>query len=198
MQEEQMNILAIQGSPRRHGNTRAVLDVVVEAAEGAGANVDVIRLAEFKNISGCLECFGCQKEKSEPACAVDDDIQAVLKKATKSDLILWATPVFCWSPSWLAKIAMDRFYCMFKFHEDGHVDSLLEGRKQAAVITAGGDENDGADLVQESFRRLTEYSKCQWLGAFVAASVTDPKTIRGDQSLNERAREFGRKLATGT
>ena len=36
------------------------------------------------------------------------------------------------------------------------------------------------------------------LGALVAASVTDPTTIRGDQSLNERARKFGRKLATGT
>ena len=192
-----MNILAIQGSPRPNGNTRAVLDIVVEAAERAGANVNMVRLAEFKNISGCLECFGCQKKESEPACAVDDDIQGVLKKATESDLVLWATPVFCWSPSWLAKMAMDRFYCMFKFHEDGQFDSLLDGKAQAAVITAGGDEHDGADLVQESFRRLAEFSKCKWLGAFIAASVTDARTIRGDRPLSERAREFGRKLATG-
>jgi len=142
-----MNILAIQGSPRPNGNTRAVLDIVVEAAERAGANVNMVRLAEFKNISGCLECFGCQKKESEPACAVDDDIQGVLKKATESDLVLWATPVFCWSPSWLAKMAMDRFYCLFKFEAPDKVRCLIEGRKMAAVVTAGGPESDGAEFI---------------------------------------------------
>ena len=192
-----MKILAIQGSPRRAGNTCAVLDIVLEAASQAGAQTEVVGLSEFKDISGCLECFACQAVDNEPGCAVKDDLQSVLEKATRSDLVLWATPVFCWSPSWLVKTAMDRFYCLFKFREDGQFDTLVEGRKMAAIITAGGGGDDGADLVQETFRRMANFSKGKWLGAFVAANVKDPETIRADAVLVSRAREFGRKLADG-
>lgn len=193
-----MKVLAIHGSPRRTGNTRAVLDIVLQAAQDAGAQTEVAQLSELKALSGCLECFACQQEASDPGCAVNDDLQDVLKKATQSDVVLWTTPVFCWSPSWLVKMAMDRFYCLFKFHEDGEHDSLLEGRRQAAIITAGGGEDDGADLVQESFRRLANFSKGEWLGALIAAHVENPDTIRADVTLLHRAREFGRKLANSS
>ncbi len=193
-----MKILAIHGSPRRTGNTRAVLDIVLQAAQDAGAHTEVAQLSELKGLSGCLECFTCQQEASEPGCAVNDGLQDVLRKSTQSDVILWATPVFCWSPSWLVKMAMDRSYCLFKFHEDGEHDSLLEGRRQAAIITAGGGADDGADLVQESFRRLANFSKGEWLGALIAAHVENPDTIRADSALLHRAREFGRKLANSS
>jgi hypothetical protein len=86
-------------------------------------------------------------------------------------------------------------YCMFKFRENGEFDTLLEGRKLAVIITAGGEETDGADLVMETFRRLAVFSKCTWLGALTAANATDPATIRADTALVKRAREFGRRLA---
>ena len=190
-----MKILAIQGSPRREGNTQAVLGIVLQAAEQAGATTEVVHLSELKNLSGCIECFACQNEKDKPACALMDDMQDVLAKVLESDLILWATPVFCWSPSWLVKMAMDRFYCLFKFKEDGQTDCLLEGRRVAAVITAGGGEDDGADSVKEAYRRLAEFSKTTWLGTLVAANVASPEAIHADADLVERARRFGRQLA---
>ena len=191
-----MKILAIQGSPRLEGNTQAVLDIVLEAARQAGAETETVQLSQLKIRSGCLECFTCQQSPDEPGCVVQDDMQGVLAKVLETDVVVWAIPVFCWSPSWLAKMAMDRFYCVFKFKEDGQFDSLVEGRKVAAVITAGGSENDGADLVQETCKRLAEFSKGQWLGAFVAANVANPEAIRADAALLERARQFGRALAS--
>ena len=191
-----MNILALQGSPRPEGNTQAVLDIVLQAARDAGAETEVVQLSELENISGCVECQACKDEPNEPGCALDDDMLSVLDKALACDVAVWATPVFCWAPSWLAKMAMDRFYCMFKHGKDGQVDSLMRGRRMAAVITAGGGEDDGADLVTETCRRLTAYSQCEWLGALVAANVTDPETIRADTGLIERARQFGAKLAS--
>ncbi len=190
-----MKILAIQGSPRRDGNTQAVLDLVLAAAGQTGAETDVVHLAEMKNLSGCIECKACQKTRDQPACALNDDMQAVYARVLDSDLLVWATPVFCWSPSWLSKMAMDRIYCMFKFREDGGLDSLIEGKRQAAVITAGGGEDDGADLVTETCRRLAEFSKCSWLGSLVAANVVSPQQIRATAELVERAREFGNRLA---
>lgn len=191
-----MNILALQGSPRREGNTQALLDVVLEAARQAGAETQLVELSQLDNVSGCMECKACKKNPAEPACALDDDIQEILSKSLASDLVVWATPVFCWSPSWLAKMAMDRYYCMFKYKKDGQVDSLMRGRKMAAVITAGGGKDDGADLVEETCRRLTAFSQCEWLGALVAANVESPESIRKDTDLMERARQFGGLLAS--
>ena len=191
-----MNILALQGSPRRDGNTQAVLDVVLQAARQVGAETKLVELSQLENLSGCIECKTCKKNPDEPGCALDDDMQDVLGKALESDVVVWATPVFCWAPTWLAKMAMDRFYCMFKYKKDGQIDSLMRGRKMAAIITAGGGEDDGADLVKETCRRLAAFSQCDWLGAFVAANVTDPETILADTNLIERAREFGGQLAS--
>jgi len=189
-----MKILALQGSPRSDGNTQAVLDVVLAAAQQAGADTETILLSELKDLTGCRECHACQAKSSEPGCAIEDDMQAVLDKAMKADVIVWATPVFCWSPAWLLKMAMDRFYCMFKFDEAGNYTCLLDGRKMAAVVTAGGGEKDGADLVTETCQRMSGFSKTQWLGAFAACQVKTPDTIRADMALLERAKAFGRQL----
>lgn len=191
-----MKILALQGSPRSNGNTQAVLEVVLSAAEQAGADTETIRLSDLNNLTGCQECHGCQAHTDVPGCVIEDDMQEVLAKAMKADMIVWATPVFCWSPAWLLKMAMDRFYCMFKLGDAGDYTCLLAGRKMAAVVTAGGGEQDGADLVVEISRRMAQFSKSEWLGAFVAASVTTPDSIRADSALLERASAFGRKLAS--
>jgi multimeric flavodoxin WrbA len=198
MEANGMKILALQGSPRPNGNTHAVLESVLSAASQAGAASEVVQLADLENLTGCMECFACQQKPDEPGCAIDDDMQGILEKAIKVDVIIWATPVFCWSPAWPLKMAMDRFYCMFKFNDTDYEDfrCLLQGRKMAAVITAGGGENDGADLVMESCRRLADLSQANWLGALVAANVASPEAIRADTDLVERARQFGRRLAS--
>jgi len=191
-----MKILAIQGSPRPKGNTQAVLEIVLEAAAKAGATTEVIQLSELHDLAGCIECFGCQKTLDKPGCLVEDDMQPVLAKAVTADAIVLATPVFCWAPTWYAKMVMDRFYCMFKFVSDSEYKCLLEGRKMAAVITAGGAENDGADLVAETCRRMAEFSRARYVGAFVAANVKTPEGIRENAELCRRAAEFGRKLVS--
>jgi multimeric flavodoxin WrbA len=191
-----MRIVALQGSPRVEGNTQAVLDMVLEGARQAGAQTETVKLIELEDFRGCMECFGCQGATDEPDCQIDDDMQGVFDKLMQADVIVWATPVFCWSPAWPLKMAMDRSFCMFKFQEDGEIRSLLEGRRMAAVLTAGGAESDGADLVQEICRRLVEFSRCKWEGTFVAAEVKDVESIRKDAALAERARAFGKKLAS--
>ena len=190
-----MKILALQGSPRELGNTRTVLEMVLAGAEAAGAKVEMVQIARLKELRGCLECFGCQRTPDKPGCRVKDDMQSVLTKAMKADVIVWATPVFCWSPAWPLKIVMDRFYCMFKFGEGGKVKSLLKGRRLAGVITAGGGEKDGADLVTETFRRMAKFSQAKWAGTFFAGMAASPEALLLDKALVKRATAFGKKLA---
>ena len=188
-----MKVLALLGSPRPDGNTRAVLDSVLEGARQAGAQTELIELSALKNLSGCVECFVCQQTSDAPGCALDDNLQEVLAKTLTADVLVLATPVFCWSMSWLLKAAVDRFYCMFKFGDED-VRCLLEGHGLAGVITAGGGEDDGADAVTECFQRLAQFSQCHWLGTFIAANASTPEELRADQDLRDQAREFGQTL----
>lgn len=190
-----MKILALQGSPRPKGNTQTVLEMVLAAAKQAGAQTELVQLAKLKDLGGCLECFDCQKEANAPGCRTKDDMQKVIEKAIKSDVIVWATPVFCWSPAWLLKMAMDRFFCTFKFVGGAKVKCLLKGRRMAAVITAGGDEKDGADLVTETFKRMAKFSQAKWIGAMVAGHAEKPSVLLKDKKLKQKARAFGRRLA---
>lgn len=191
-----MKILAIQGSPRPEGNTQALLEIVLEAAGQAGASTETLILSDYHDLSGCIECFACQQTPDEPGCVVDDDMQDVLAKLLGADVIVLATPVFCCSVSWYLKMALDRFYCLFKFDSPSEIRSLIAGRKMAAVITAGGPENDGADLVTETCRRLCTFCQDEWLGALVATNIRTVDDVRNNADLVEQAKEFGRKLAS--
>ena len=193
-----MRILVLQGSPQPDGNTQRVLDPVVAAAKEAGADIEVVRLCELKDLTGCRQCYVCQQKTSEPGCVMEDSMLVVTGKALMADVIVWVTPVLCWSIAWPLKIAMDRFSCMFKFKIDGTYRCLLGGRKMAAVIAAVELQKDGGDLAAEVCRRMAEYCENEWLGALVVNHPAAPDGVRAAPDLIKRARAFGHTLASPT
>lgn len=188
-----MNVLVLQGSPRRKGNTETVLDAALEPLREMGAHVETAHVSDL-DIRGCRECYTCQKSPSEPNCAIDDDMQTLYPKILKADLVILATPVFCWGPSAQLKAPLDRLYALCKFDDQGGYCSLLAGKGFALVLSAGGDAFDGADLVVEGYRRLVAYSHGRDRGVFAAVGLRDPESTANDAPLMVRAREFGHKL----
>ncbi|MCM8809585.1 MAG: flavodoxin family protein, partial [Candidatus Omnitrophica bacterium] len=123
-----MKISYFLGSPRKNGNTFKLLKLVDDKLKKIGYKTEIIYLID-KNIKGCIECFECQKVKDKPNCSINDDMQKLYEKILKSDCIILASPVFCWSFSWLLKSFIDRTYCFDKYNEDGTYISLVEGKK---------------------------------------------------------------------
>lgn len=187
-------VLAIQGSPRRRGNTATVLEHVLAVLRKNGARVKSIDLG-LLTLKGCNECFACQKVLDRPGCPIRDDIQDIYGELLKADLIIFATPVFCWGPSAQMKAVFDRCYALFKFSEDPY-RCLLEGKRAALVVTAAGDRTDGADLVGDAYRRFIEYARVRNAGAFLACSLSKPEDTARDKRLAARASRFGEKLVT--
>ena len=102
-------IIAIYGSPRRKGNTAALLKKAVEGARDSGADVEEIVLRDLK-ISPCLEIYGCLKAGE---CAIKDDFQMVRDKILQAQGLILASPVFFYSVSSHTKILMDRFQSLW-------------------------------------------------------------------------------------
>lgn len=97
-------ILAFYGSPRRQGNSAALLRQAVEGARQAGAEVEEIVLRDLK-LSPCLEIYGCIKTGR---CAIQDDFQTVYDKIEASSGIMLASPIFFYTVSAHTKALMDR------------------------------------------------------------------------------------------
>ena len=158
------------GSPRKHGNTARLLDKVSESLEGKGVKSKTIYLPDYE-IEPCSECFACQKTTKKPGCKIKDDMQKMYDKILASDVIVFAAPIFFWSYAAQIKPFIDRLFCLGKYEVEPMI-FLLKGKKCALVITAGGDEFDGADLVVEGFDRMAEFYQMRNLGHLVIGEYT--------------------------
>jgi multimeric flavodoxin WrbA len=99
-----VKIIAIYGSPRRDGNSAALLKKAVAGARLEGAEVEEVFLRDYK-ISPCMEIYACIKTGE---CAIRDDFPEILAKVEESSGIMLASPIFFYSVSAHTKIFMDR------------------------------------------------------------------------------------------
>jgi multimeric flavodoxin WrbA len=99
-----MKILAISCSPRKNGNTAAMLEKALEAAKAEGAEVELFSIAG-KNMQPCDGCWGCTKEGK---CHIQDDMQILQDKMIAADGIIFGTPIYFWGMTAQAKTVIDR------------------------------------------------------------------------------------------
>jgi len=179
------------GSPREHGNTARLLDKVSDTLKEKGAKSKTVFLPDYK-IKPCIECFACQKTARKPGCKIKDDMQEMYEKILGSDVIVFAAPVFFWSYAAQIKPFIDRLFCLGKYEKEPIV-SLVKGKKCALVLTAGGDEFDGADLVVQSYARMADFSQMQNLGHLVIGEYTG-HDILGRKETAAKIAAFADKL----
>ena len=69
-----MNILILNGSPRKNGNTKFMIDAFIEGAKKSN-DITVVPVCERK-IGGCLACENCHT-KGNGECIRKDDMQEI-------------------------------------------------------------------------------------------------------------------------
>lgn len=110
-----MKILVLNGSPRPHGNTAAMVEAFRKGAEENGHAVTVVNVCHRK-IAGCLACEYCHQEGSghERQCAQKDDMQAVYPLLDEAEMIVLASPVYYHGFSGQLQCAINRIYALDK------------------------------------------------------------------------------------
>jgi len=128
-------IIAIYGSPRRKGNTAALLRKAIEGARDSGADVEEIVLRDLK-ISPCLEIYGCLQAGE---CAIKDDFQMVRDKILHAQGLILASPVFFYTVSSHTKMLMDRFQSLWvkKYWVDTSPGEQQTHNRKGLFISAG-------------------------------------------------------------
>ena len=103
-------IYAVNGSPRKNGNTAQLLQKALEGAASAGAEVKLIQLADL-NFSGCRSCFAC-KRLADPStgCVLKDDLSELLTELVNADGIIMGTPIYFGAETGLYRNFLERLF----------------------------------------------------------------------------------------
>lgn len=183
-----MQILTLLGSPRKHGNTDAVLRGFEAKAVAGGHTLTRVNVAELK-IAGCLGCDCCQSPLEDLDCAQSDDAEGVLRQILAADLTVYAAPVYCWSMPAQMKALVDRHYCMVKWQGGEVAVALMQGKRAALLLTCGGDAATNVDLTFPMFERQMEYMQAQVAGMYALDNCAG---VREDAA---RAEELALRMA---
>jgi multimeric flavodoxin WrbA len=172
-----MKIVTVLGSPRKNGNTAKALENIENLLRNTHQveRIDIIS----QDVRGCLGCYQCQKNLSEPACVLDDDVPDLLQKLINADVILYSTPLYGHSYSAQMKSFLDRHVALFKVISGAEkslpeMKSLIEGKHLALLVTCQGPEEDNADLIQKLFYRHNLAAKTKLVGSYTLPFCSTP------------------------
>ena len=124
-----MNVVAFCASARRNGNTKLLLETVLEPLQEAGAETELVELAG-SNLKGCKACFVCIKKK-DGSCAIKDDmLNECVEKMAKADAIILGSPTYFADVSTEMKALIDRSGMV------GRANGELYKRKLGTAVVA--------------------------------------------------------------
>ena len=103
-----MKIVALNGSPKKTGNTYNAIKLVFDELEKEGIETEIIQIGS-KNIRGCTACNACSKTKNE-RCIIDDEINGIIQKMKNADGIILGSPVYFSGIAGTMKSALDRIF----------------------------------------------------------------------------------------
>ena len=175
-------VVAVIGSPRRHGNTVALVDAALEELERSGCECTRIMLAD-KRIEFCSGHVFC----GELACPHDDDMAGILDQVYAADGLLLATPIYYENVSGQMKAFMDRNATRY------YAEQHLAPRVVGLIAVAG--ESDAEDTLA-AMRRFVALSNPEEPHVVALGGLADkPGEAAQDAELMAKAGALGRAMA---
>ena len=179
------NIVVLNGSPRRKGNTSALVREFTRGAEEVGHTVTEFFL-DGMDIHGCKGCFGGHSSRECP-CVQKDDMGKIYPAVKESDVVVLATPLYYWNMSGQLRTAVDRLFAL----EEGD-GNLLRGCGRASCLLMAA-EGNGFEDVRAYYDHLMEHLRWKNLGHVLAGGNMDTGDIDGKPEL-QAAYDLGRSI----
>ena len=183
-----MKVLALNGSPRKNGNTATLLEKVLSPLIEAGWETETVQIGGQK-IQGCRGCLKCAEKKNR-RCVFDNDIlNGVLEKMLAADAMILGTPCYFTDMSAEMKALVDR--AGFVAFVNG---GLFQGKIGAAVVAAGrGGATHAFDSINHMFlmSRMLVPGSSYWNMGY----GTNEKDVLNDSYGMENMNHLGRTIA---
>ena len=189
-----MKVIALNGSPRRGGNTEVLLTETLKPLREAGHDIELYGL-NLLNIKPCQDCGGCT---TTGLCINFDDMSKIYDAIREAERIILASPIFFYSLSAQTKAMIDRcqsFWCE-KYRLMKHLPAGPYGRKGLLLLVGGMKKDDGrrsAEAVAKGFFRTVSVPEHESL---FFGGVDAKGDIQKHPTALKEAFEAGRRLGS--
>jgi multimeric flavodoxin WrbA len=147
-----MNVVAINGSPHKAGNTFHALSIVGKQLEQAGIGFEIVHIGN-KPVRGCSACGMCAKNRDEKCAMKDDGVNDAIQKMKNADGIILASPVHYAGIAGTMKCFLDR-----AFYVSGSNGGLFRNKTGASVVAV---RRTGGSFTFDNLNHYLLYSEMQ-------------------------------------
>lgn len=184
------DVLVLEGSPRRGGNTQVLMDAVARGIARGGGSVERIRVADLK-IAPCVGCGGCDKTGH---CVVKDEMTAIYEKIVEARRLLLVSPIYFYALTAQLKAVVDRGQALWNRKQlqikngEWQDDPDRKGYLVAVAATKGARVFEGSILTAKYFFDATGFT---YAGDLLVKGIDGRGEMAKAQDELARAEEFG-------
>ena len=161
-------IVVITGSPRKNGNSFAMVDAFIQAAKAKGHTVTRFDAAD-KKLDGCHACETCFK--TGKACSFYDDFNTIAPAILEADAVAFATPVYWYSIPSQIKAVIDKLYSLVVGGKD------YAGKECALIACCEEEDMTVLDGVRVPMERTAALLKWNMVGEVLVPGVLEAGAI---------------------
>lgn len=178
-----MKILVLKGSANAQGSSAMLADAFTADAQKVGHEVECIDVTRT-NVHPCLGCVRCGYEGP---CAQHDGMSRIREAILRSDMLVFATPLYYYGFSSQLKIVIDRF-CAFNA-------SLQDKHMRSALIAAAWNSLDWTfDALKMHYLTLVRYLNFKDEGMILGLGCGTPSMTK-NSAYPEKAYQLGLSLS---
>ena len=145
-----MKVIAINGSPKKEGNTYHTLNMVGDEIKAGGIEFEILHIGH-KMIHGCMACGECAINKDEKCVIKTDDMNQWIQQVKEADGIIIGSPVYYSGIAGTMKSFLDRL-----FYVSGSNGGLFRQKVAAAVVAV---RRTGGSATFDNLNHYLTYSE---------------------------------------
>jgi multimeric flavodoxin WrbA len=181
-----MKVLGIVGSPKKAGQTAALVEAVLGGTKEAGHDAEIFYLSDLD--IGPLGTEGGRITYPE------DDMVMLYPHIESMGALVLGSPVYYDHVSSRTKLFIDRLHFYSKTHGDEYRKRFPEGVRAVTAITYAASGLDRYDYILEWINGRLKYYWGMEVVASLKAEATGGKPVINRNELMNKAEEIGRKL----
>ncbi len=124
--------LIFNGSPRKQGDTAALIRVLTGSLTGEYRVVDCYRA----DISPCVDCRACRREEG---CVLQDGMQEIYRYIEGCDNVVIASPIYYAELTGKLLDVASRFQVYYSARTFRNEDPWIRPKKGGVILAGGGD-----------------------------------------------------------
>lgn len=152
-----MNVIGINGSPRKQWNTATLVAKTLEGAASLGAATELFHLYDL-DFKGCISCFACKTRggKSYGKCVLNDGLAPVLEKIAAADALVIGSPIYFGTVTGETRSFLERLLFPYLTYKVPYGTLFPKKIRAGLIYTMNATEKQSNEVGYEQVFKTTE------------------------------------------